>query len=220
MLSIVVRCPRIVGGRQFTFDPTFIIFIVIGDYDGTLVRTFAIVGPGLLSNRCSFSWLGFGGVSSQPLGRTVLVVVRVPLTIGFDNDVLHRIRCRVQDVTKVPIRRLACTRKKCKLVDPPIKHQLFWFQHFLTNRAEPRCRLFHHAVPRCCIEALRVDTFLRPGGEVDAGVAQLLAEGMRLPPSESGLIGLTGHFSDIFCSPAMISSSSATLCFPESTTSA
>ena len=159
-------------------------------------------------------------MSGRPLGRTVLVVVRMPLTIGFDDNVLDCVRCQVQYIVKVPVRLLAYTRKKRKSVDIPIKYQLFWFQHLLTDRAEPRCRLLHHAVPGGCVKALRVNAFLRPGGEANAGVAQLFTEGIRLPLSGSALIGLTGHFSDIFCSPATISSSSATLCFPEYAASA
>ena len=123
-------------------------------------------------------------MSSQPLDGTVLVVVRVPLTIGLDNDVFHCVRGRVQDITEVPARRLTYTRTKRKPVDLPIEYQFFRFQYLLANRAEPRCRLLHHAVPRHCIKALGVDTFLRPGGEADAGVAQLFTKGIRLPPSK------------------------------------
>ena len=74
--------------------------------------------------------------------------------------------------------------EKRESVDLPIKYQLFWFQHLLTDRAEPSRRLFHHAVPRRCIKALGMDAFLRPGREADAGIAQLFVEGMRLHPSK------------------------------------
>ena len=154
-------------------------------------------------------------MSGHPLDGAMLVVIRVPLTIGFDNDVLYSVRGRVQDATEVSVRRLARTWKKLGPVDLPIEDQLFWFQHLLADRAKPSRRLLHHAVPRRCIKALGMDTFLRPGGEADASIAQLFAAGMKLLLSKLTSRELTGHFSDIFCSPATISSSSATLCFPE-----
>ena len=102
MLSVAARSPRIVGGRQFTFDPTFIIFVIGGNYNGSLVSS-SVISLGLWSNRCNFGRLRFLGMSRDPLDRTVLVVVRVPLTIGFDDDILPCVRCRVQDIAKVPV---------------------------------------------------------------------------------------------------------------------
>ena len=115
----------------------------------------------------------------------MFVVVRVPLAVGFNNDILHCVRCRVQDVTKVPVVAVNVRSGKRKSFDLPIKYQLLRFQYFLTDRAEPCSRLFHHAVPRCRIKALRVYAFLRPGREADASVAQLFTEGIRpLSPNE------------------------------------
>jgi hypothetical protein len=123
-------------------------------------------------------------MGSHPLCRTVLAVFRMPLAVSFDDDVLHCVRCGVQDVAEVPARLSVYAGEKRESVDLPIKYQLFWFQHLLTDRAEPRRRLFHHAVPRRRIKALGMDAFLRPGREADAGVAQLFAKGMRLHTSQ------------------------------------
>ena len=159
LLSVAARRPWIVGGRQFAFDPAFVIFVIGGYYNGSLVLS-SVISPGLWSNRCNFSRLRFGGMSSHPLDRTVLIVVRVPLTIGFDDDVLHCVRCRVQDIAEVPVRQSVYTRRKRESFNQPIKYQLFWFQHLLADWAEPRCRLLHHTVPRRCIKTLRMNTFL------------------------------------------------------------
>ena len=88
LLSVAVRGPRIVGGEQFTCDPTFIIFVIGGEYNNGFLVLSSVTSPGLWSNQCNFSRLRFGGMSSDPLNRTVLAVVRVLLTI--DDDVQTR----------------------------------------------------------------------------------------------------------------------------------
>ena len=112
-------------------------------------------------------------MGSYPLRRTILVVVRVPLAVSFDDDVLYCVWCRVQNAIEVPVWWLTYVGNKRESVDLPINYQLFGFQYLLADRAEPRRSLLHHAVPRSGVEALRVDAFFRPGREFDPGVAQL-----------------------------------------------
>ena len=61
-------------------------------------------------------------MSSYPLDGTILIVVRVPLTISFDDDVLHSVWGRVQNVTEIPAGQLAGTRNKGKPVSLPIDY--------------------------------------------------------------------------------------------------
>ena len=142
--------------RGFTFDPAFVIFVAIaGGWHGPLVLLSAI-GPGLGASWGNLSM----GVSSRQTDRTVLIVGRVPSTVSFDNDILHCVRCRVQDISEVPTWQSAYTRRKHKLVDLPVKYQLLRFQHLLADRAEPCCRLLHYAVPRHRIKTMGMDAFL------------------------------------------------------------
>ena len=112
-------------------------------------------------------------MGSYPLRGTIHVVVRVPLTVGFDDDGFHCVWCRVQNAIEVPVWRLTYIGSRRESVDLPINYQLFGFQYLVADRAEPCRSLLHHAEPRSGVEALRMDAFFRPGRKFDPGVAQL-----------------------------------------------
>jgi hypothetical protein len=80
-------------------------------------------------------------------------------------------------------------------------------KHSLANWAEVGCRLLHHGEPRSSIEALRVNTFRRPSRSCYSNESKLKEDSSKACQRVECRI-LTGHLSDIFCGPAMMSSSS------------
>ena len=96
----------------------------------------------------------------------------------------------------------------------PIHYQILVINGLLAYWTGPRCRLLIHRIPRHGIEALHVNTFRGTTRSVDTTITQLNTKAIRATTGSDVEI-LTGHFRDVFCGPATMSSSSTlTACFP------
>ena len=99
-------------------------------------------------------------------------------------------------------------------IELPIHYQILVTNRLLAYWTGPRCRLFIHRIPRHGIEALHVNTFRRTTRSVDTTITQLNTKAIRAT-TRSDVETLTGHLRDVFCGPAIMSSSSTLIaCFP------
>src|SRR6266581_5680957 len=99
-------------------------------------------------------------------------------------------------------------------IELPIHYQVLVTNGLLAYWTGPRCRLLIHRIPRHGIEALHVNTFRGTTRSVDATITQLDIKAIRATAGSDEEL-LTGHFRDVFCGPATMSSSSTLIaCFP------